>query len=43
MSLTRPASRLALVLITLALTAAGRSSVAVATSYTENFDNLGTA
>jgi hypothetical protein len=43
MSLTRPARRLALVLITLALTAAGRSSVSVATSYTENFDSLGTA
>jgi len=43
MSLTRPARRLALVLITLALTAAGRSSVSVASSYTENFDNLGTA
>jgi hypothetical protein len=43
MSLTRPARRLALVLITLALTAAGRSAVAVASSYTENFNNLGTA
>ena len=43
MSLTRPARRLALVLVTLALTAAGRSSVSVATSYTQNFDGLGTA
>jgi hypothetical protein len=42
MSLTRPARRLALLFLTLALTAAGRSSVAVTSSYTENFDNLGT-
>jgi hypothetical protein len=43
MSLTRPARRLALLFLTLALTAAGRSSVAVTSSYTENFDGLGSA
>lgn len=43
MSLTRPARRLALLFLTLALTAVGWSSVAVISSYTENFDNLGTA
>lgn len=40
---TRPARRLALLFLTLALATAGRSAVAVTSSYTENFDSLGTA
>ena len=43
MSLTRPTRLLALLFLTLALTAAGRSAVAVTSSYTENFDRLGAA
>jgi hypothetical protein len=43
MSLNRPARHLALLLTALALTSVGRSAVAVASSYTENFDSLGSA
>lgn len=43
MVFTSSARRLALLLITFALTTAGRGAVSVATSYTENFDALGTA
>jgi hypothetical protein len=42
MSLIRSTYCFTLALITLALTAAGRANVAVASSYTENFNSLGT-